>query len=196
MSRPGTGTREPLCATQFSCSVLRSRHLEVAPELQLAVDDVEDRVGAPLPGIGRPASRTPAAAPLVGEDDLGAVVVERGRVPVGEAGVDHLIDADGGQRVGDIEQDAVAGARTRGQADIGIRGDVVALYGFSRALRAGPVVATPPQTREGARIGIRKDEWSADDVRLFGSGHWNLDDVDTEERRVRIVSRAFVRTAL
>ena len=55
---------------------LRRRHLEVAAEPQLAIDNVEDRVGAPRDRIGRAAPGPSAAAPLVGEDHLRSVVVE------------------------------------------------------------------------------------------------------------------------
>ena len=55
--------------------------LSLWQELELAVDDVEQRVRAPLRLVGHPAASRRAAAPLVGEDDLGAVVVERRRSP-------------------------------------------------------------------------------------------------------------------
>ena len=60
MSRPGTGISDPLCATQFSCSVCARRHLVVAREAQLAIDDVEDRVGAP---VGRSVARQRGRVP-------------------------------------------------------------------------------------------------------------------------------------
>ena len=108
---------------------LRRRHLVVAGELQLAIDDVEDGVGAPVRRIGRAAARTRAATPFVGEDHLGAVVVERRRMPVGEVLVDDLIEPHRVHRVGDVEQDAVARAGAGGEADLREHGDVVALVG-------------------------------------------------------------------
>src|SRR5258708_5757404 len=87
---------------------LRDRTLEVAAELKLLVDNVEDGVGAPGELIRRAAARRGAAPPLVGEDHFGAVVVERRRVPVREVLVRHRIEADGGHRLRDLEQDAVA----------------------------------------------------------------------------------------
>ena len=87
---------------------LGGRHLVVAGEIQLAVIDLVDRVGAPGHGILRPAARSSAAAPLVGEDHLGAGVVEGRRVPVGEPLVHHRVDARGRRRIGDVQNDAVA----------------------------------------------------------------------------------------
>ena len=131
MSRPGIGMSEPLCATQFSVRGLRRRHLVVALERQLVIDDVEDRVGAPVRRIGRAAARLRAAAPLVGEEHLRAVVVERRRVPVGEVRVGRRVEAHGIRRVADVEQQAVAGAGAAGEADFRIDRDVVALVGRS-----------------------------------------------------------------
>src|SRR5262245_21453601 len=73
---------------------LSGRHLEVAAEFELTIDDVEDRVGSPVLGIGGPAPRTRAAAPLVGEHDLPAVVVERRRMPVGKVLVHDRVESD------------------------------------------------------------------------------------------------------
>ena len=76
--------------------------------------------------VGHPAARLRAAAPLVGEDDLGAVVVERRRVPVREVRVGDRVETNRVGRVADVEQDAVALARARSQPDLGVRGDVMA----------------------------------------------------------------------
>src|SRR6185295_18295816 len=109
---------------------LHGRHLEIAGEAQLlTVDDVEDRVGAPGGRIDRAAARPAAATPLVGEHDLGAVVVPGRRVPVGEALVGDVVEADRILRIADVEQDAVARAGAGGEADLGADGDVVALVG-------------------------------------------------------------------
>ena len=70
-----------------------------------------------------------AAAPLVGEHDLAAVVAEGGRVPVGEVGVGHGGETEGVGGVGDVEEEAVAAACAARQADVGVDGDVVALGG-------------------------------------------------------------------
>ena len=94
---------------------LRGRQLVVAAELELPVDDVEDRIRTPIDGIEGTASRTSTSAPLVREDDLGPVVVERGGVPVGEGRVDDRVQTDGICRIGDVEEDAVAGASARGR---------------------------------------------------------------------------------
>ena len=71
---------------------LHGGHLVVAGEPQLLVDDVEDGIGAPGDRVDRAAARAGAAAPLVGEDHLRAVVVEGGRVPVGKVLVEHLVE--------------------------------------------------------------------------------------------------------
>ena len=72
---------------------LRRRHLVVAPVHQFLVDDVVDGIGAPGQRIDRAAARTAAAAPFIREQDLGAVIVERGGMPVGEALVIHRVEA-------------------------------------------------------------------------------------------------------
>ena len=134
MSRPGTGMIEPLCATQFSDVRLRRRHLVVAAEPQLLVDDVENRVGAPVREIGLAAARPRAAAPLVGEHHFRAVVVERRRMPVREVLSVDRVEPLRMHRIGDVEQDAVARAGAGRQADRGIDRDVVALIGDRRVV--------------------------------------------------------------
>ncbi len=115
---------------------LDGRHLVVAGELEGlavgAVHDVEQGVGAPLEPVGRAAARTGAAAPLVGEHDGRAVVVEVGRVPVGEVGIGDRVDADRVGRVGDVDQQPVALAGAGGEPDLGVRGDVVAGVGVGQ----------------------------------------------------------------
>jgi hypothetical protein len=102
---------------------LRCRHLVVAAPLHLVVvlgvDDVEDGVGAPVEPIGRPAAGSGAAAPLVGEDHRGAVVVERGGVPVGEDVILDGVDPLGVGRIGDVDQQPVALAGAGREADSG-----------------------------------------------------------------------------
>jgi hypothetical protein len=78
MSRPGHRNERAVVRDAVFRLGLHGGHLVVAGELQLAVDDVEDGIGAPGWRIGLPAARTGAAAPLVGEDHLRAGVVERG----------------------------------------------------------------------------------------------------------------------
>ena len=118
MSRPGTGMIDPLCATQFSCSRLRRRHLVVAGKSQLAIDDVEDGVCAPGGGSSTAAGSRPAA-PFVGEDHPRSVVVERRRVPIGEALVGDRIDPNRVHRVGDVERSPLPRARTGGKPSSG-----------------------------------------------------------------------------
>src|SRR5690606_25964196 len=70
-----------------------------------------------------------APAPLIREQDLGAVVAEGGGVPVGEVRVRDGDEALRVHRVADVEQQAVALARAARQADGRIDRDVVALRG-------------------------------------------------------------------
>ena len=106
---------------------LRGHHLVIAPERERAVVDGEDRVGSPFLGIRGTALGTAAAAPLIGEEHLRAIVVERGRVPIREVRVAHRRDPLRVGRVADVEQQAVALARATGQTDAGEEGDVVTL---------------------------------------------------------------------
>src|SRR4029453_16621842 len=86
---------------------LRRRHLVVALVDHLLVDDVVNGVGAPGQRIDRAATRPAAAAPLVGEHDFGAVVFEGGRVPVGKAVIEHVVEPLRIARIADVHQDAV-----------------------------------------------------------------------------------------
>ena len=56
---------------------LRRRQLVVSLELHLVVHNREERIGSPLATIGRAALRLTTAAPLIGEENLRSVVVER-----------------------------------------------------------------------------------------------------------------------
>ena len=145
-SRPGIGISEPLCATQFSCRRLRRGQLVVALELQSCRSTIVKIASAPH-SFGSVARHLgcAAAAPLVGEQDLGAVVVERRRVPVGEVGVGHGVEAHRMRRIADVEQEAVALARAAGETDRRIDRDVVAL---GRA-RRGP----------SGRASLRRSSW-------------------------------------
>ena len=112
------------------------------------------------------AAGSAAAAPLVGEENLGAVVVKGRRVPVGEPGVYHFVDSHRVFRIGDIDQDAVAGAGTRCKSNLGVRGDVVTLVGHSRQLRTWAMITAAPQTRDLTGVWITEEERSADHTGL------------------------------
>ena len=128
---------------------LRCRDLVVAVEHQLALLDREERVAAPLRAIGRPALRTAAAAPLVGEQHLGAVVAERRRVPQCHVRVAGEVHAHRVRRFADVEQQAVADARAAGETDRRIQRDVVALVRARRwaAVAAASAAAATPGRR-------------------------------------------------
>src|SRR5439155_27374784 len=83
--------------------------------------------GTPLRLVGHTAAGLETAAPLVGEENLRPVVIERGRVPEGEVGVRHGADALGVRGIADVEQQAVPAARAARQTNRGIDRDIVAL---------------------------------------------------------------------
>ena len=151
MSRPGHRDQRAVVRDAVLGFGLRRRHLVVALEHQLLVDDVENGVGAPVRQVGRAAAGPRAAAPLVGEEDLGAVVVERRRVPVGEVLVGGVVQPLRVHGIRDVHQDAVARAGAGGQADFGEHGDVVALVGLAGALRVRAMIAALPQAGDVAR---------------------------------------------
>ena len=86
-------------------------HFVMTLKDQFAIDDIVDRIGAPSERVIAATAGTGAAAPLIRENHFSAVVVERGRVPVGKAGIGRHIDALGMSWITDVEQDPIAGAR-------------------------------------------------------------------------------------
>src|SRR5260370_18873393 len=115
---------------------LRGWQLVIVGETQLAVLQAEDRVRAPLVRVVRTATRSQAAAPLIGEYDFASVVRERSRVPVRIVrSVDriHPLRLYG---VLYVEQDAISCARARRQTNRRVHGDVVALIRVLRLLHA------------------------------------------------------------
>ena len=91
-------------------------------------------------------------------------------------------------RVGNIQQDAVAGTRAGRQPDRRIDRDVVALVRQGGGLRTLAVGAALPEAvqRSGLRIG--ENARAVDDLRLFRVRQRHLDDVDAEQRGLGIVS--------
>src|ERR1700694_6062823 len=90
---------------------LRSRQLVVALEPHGSPRNSEDRIGAPLAWIRRTTLRLHSAAPLIGEKDLAAVVVESRGMPVREIRVRRRAEANGMRGITDVEQQSVATAR-------------------------------------------------------------------------------------
>ena len=74
-----------------------------------------------------PATWTGAAAPLIGEEDFGAIIVERGRVPIGEFLIQNRVDAHRLVRIRDIENHAIARTRSGGNLLVRKHCDVVAM---------------------------------------------------------------------
>ena len=68
---------------------LRRRHLVVALELELPVGKGEDGIRTPFHFVGGAAFGLASTTPFVGEQELGAVVIEGRRMPVGKIGVGH-----------------------------------------------------------------------------------------------------------
>ena len=144
----------------------------------MPLDRVEDGIGAPVHRIGRAAARLSAAAPFIGEQHLGAVVVEVGGMPEGVVRIAHGVDADGIHGVGYVQQNSIAGTRAGGQPEGRVDRDVVALVGGRRGLRAFAVVAALPEAVHGSGLRIGKDARAGDDLRLLRMRQRHLDDVD------------------
>ena len=70
---------------------LRGRQLIISLKFELAVFDVINRICAPIFRIVNAASRTAAAAPLIGEDDFRAVIIKRRGMPIGKFGRDNFV---------------------------------------------------------------------------------------------------------
>src|SRR5580704_14824006 len=178
---------------------LRGGQLVIAGEGQLVVMQMEDGVRAPVVGIVRTATRAEAAAPLVGEDDFAAVVRERSGVPVGIVRVIYGVDALGMNWIFNVEQNPVAGARASGETDGRVHRDVVALIGvlglFDRLGRVFAVGTAVVQAVERTGTRINKNARAGDDLRILRRGDRNLDDVNTEQRRIRILVWSFAGTS-
>ena len=144
---------------------------------------------ASAPQFGRsdgPAARTEAAAPFVGEEHLRAVVVERRRVPVREVLVRDGVEPDRVRGVRDVEQDAVARAGARGEADLREHRDVVALVGDARSSGCRRRGCHPATGRRSSPVcGSAKMRGRLTISSLLRRGQRDLDDVDAEQRRVR-----------
>ena len=196
MSRPGTGNQRAVVRDAVLRVGLRRRHLVVAAEHQLLVDDVEDRVGAPVRQIGRAAARPRAAAPLVGEDDLRAVVVERGRVPVGEVLVrsrDRAASGCTGSEMSSrmpLPEHAPAASPSSGKT-------VMSWHWLVVLVRCVPGPWSPPVQRPAMApvFASAKMRGRLTIARLLGRGERHFDHVDAEERGVRVLLRIAARAA-
>src|SRR5690606_17615615 len=163
------------------------RHLEEVLPLQMPVLDGGDQVGAPVDRVLGAAAGVGAAAPLIGEDDGVAGVVEGRRVPVGHVGVEQLGDARGVLGVGDVQQDAVAAAGAGGQRQVRIDGDVVAVVGLGGVLGGNAGGSAAPPAGDGARLAIGEDARAVDDRGLFRCVQRHLDHVDREQGRLGVL---------
>ena len=196
MSRPGTGIERAVVRDAVLLLGLRRRQLVVARRTSAC--DRRCRRWRSRPRSGRSVARQRGRVPPPHSSvkiTFDAVVVEGRRVPVGEVLVDHVIEAHRLHRIRDVEQDAVARAGAGSQAQLREDRDVVALIGLRRLLRARSVVAALPEPRDRAARRIGKDARPADDAGLLGGRERDLDDVDAEERRVRIFLRDRARSS-
>src|SRR4029077_2862008 len=104
---------------------LRGGQFVIAGHAELVVLQMEDRIRAPIVGIVRTATGAQTAAPLVGEDDFGAVVRKRSGVPVGIVRIVDSVDALWMNGILDVEQNAVSGAGAGGETNRGVDRNVV-----------------------------------------------------------------------
>ena len=154
---------------------LRSRHLVVGVQRQLALIEGEDCVGAPVHRIGGAAARLSSTAPFVGEDEFAAVVAEVRGVPEGKVRIGNRFDADGIHRIGDIKQNSVAGTCPSGQTDSGVHGNVVATPGSRGCLCSFSMRAALPKTICGSTLRVREDARAADHLGLLWVRQRHLD---------------------
>ena len=103
-------------------------------------------------------------------------------MPVGKARVGDIVEPFRRQWIGDVENDAIARTRARGEIERGEDGDVVALVGHACFLRAFAMVAAAPQA--GDPPVLREDARAVDDPRGGRIGQQDLDHIDAEQRGV------------
>src|SRR5215472_6227905 len=117
-------------------------------------------------------------------------------MPVGIVGVVDGIETLGMHGVLYVEDDSVAGARARCQANRGVDSYVMALVGFLGFLRAFfAVCAGAQQAVDGAGARIHENARAVDDFGVLRRGHRNYDDVNAEERGVGVLVRSFAGAA-
>src|ERR1700693_2139723 len=106
-------------------------------------------------------------------------------MPVGKVRIDHSGDSLRMDRIAYVEQNAVPRASASRESDSRVDRDVVAHVRLRGGLRAGPVRAAQPQSRDGAR-GVRENSWRVHYPSVLRGGDRYLDDVDAEQRCSRI----------
>ena len=198
MSRPGHRDERAVVRDAVLLVGLRRRHLEVAARTAASCRRCRRSRWRPTSSGSVARQRgARAAAPLVGEDHLGAVVVERRRVPVGEV------------LVGDVRRGAPGSPDRRCRAGCRCRstrrragrrpGYTVMSWHWlvTRArLRARPVVAALPEARRSRRSSRPRRCAARLTIAAFsGVRERHLDHVDAEERRVRVLFGRLARAA-
>src|SRR5205814_2947579 len=81
---PGNGNERAVVGDAVFLLGLSNRKLVVARRIQVVAAAIEDRVGAPGHLVRRPTAWSHTAAPFIGEEHFGALVIDGGRVPVSE----------------------------------------------------------------------------------------------------------------
>ena len=172
---------------------LHDRELVVAPELQVTVDDLVDRVPAPAEVIGRRqcANMPPPHSSV--NITLVLAVRERRAVPVRVDRIGHSVDPHRVGRIGDVDQQSVPLARPSGELERREDRDVATRSGFGanrrnqsfsggRVLRRLRGILEPVQR---TRLLVPEQPRLADDRSRRGVRERNLDHLDTPQRRIR-----------
>src|SRR5580658_9898591 len=89
-------------------------HFIVGRQFELAIGKLENRIGAPFHRVLCTTPRLSAATPLVSEQNLGARIVEGGRMPEGIMRIADSINTDRMRRIVNIQQDSISRTRTGG----------------------------------------------------------------------------------
>ena len=116
-------------------------------------------------------------------------------MPVREVLVLHGIEPHRLHRVRDVEQDSVARAGPRRKTDFGKDGDVVALIRFTTGLNTLRTLTRFGETSDRAGLFVGENPRTVDDLRLRRIRQRDLNDVDAEECRVRVLLRFSARAA-
>ncbi len=165
---------------------LRSGELVRALAHQTTVLDVVQRIGAPVAAVIAAAARSRTAAPFVGKQHFGPVIIERRGVPICEARIADDVDPLRPPRVGYVEDDAVARTCACGEFLRRENSDVVALIGDAGFLTVVDQFAALAEPGEAAALFVGEHRRAGDNPRGGGVGDGNFDDVDAEQRGANV----------
>src|SRR5450755_672982 len=105
-------------------------------------------------------------------------------MPEREIRIADFCDAFWIDRILDVEQDSISGARTSCQSDFRVDHDVVATAALGHRLRPGSRVAALVETSDRTSRRVGEHTRMADDLRVLRRGKRHLDHVDAEERSI------------